>query len=152
NTGGAINIGVYGGLNITRSTITNNASLGAAAAGDGGAINITFGGTLTITDSLISGNSAKRRGGGINSYLPLRSSTNAPLPGNSASTGWSAYFNTYFQGGDGIIRNSTISGNSAAGNGGGIRVFNLASPGRLLVQNTTITNNTAGNGGGISKS
>jgi parallel beta-helix repeat protein len=128
-TGGAIASVGYGNypgtLAIRNCAITGNTALG------GGAINMN-GGTFTIEGCTLSGNNAT---------------------GNPTTTGDGGairFLNTA-AGNQLVLRNSTISGNTAKTRGGGLYLGQFA--GNLLIQNSTITKNTAGNayfGGGIS--
>ncbi len=106
-----------------------------------------------MRNSTISGNTATGRGGGIyffgNGGLILDAST---VSGNSSTLSVQGGGGIYFYGataGTGfVISNSTISGNTAAGPGGGLVVRELENS--FAVRNSTITNNVAGTrGGGI---
>lgn len=96
---------------------------GSQYAGGGG-IHSRYG-ELTITRSTISANYAVDDAGGI--------WTDTTRPGGINYTA--------------ILKNSTVSGNSAGNHGGGI--FNV--DGRLVIEHTTITLNSApaGEGGGV---
>ena len=160
--GGGIRID--GTLNLTDSTISNNA---AAFGTEGGGIGNT--GTLILTNSTVSGNTASSVGG-IHNYGTV-TITNSTVSGNSATAGGQGggIFNSgilalvdstvrdNFASGGGIsgggivnqatlsLTGSTVSGNRANGDGGGI--YNQIDT--VTVVNSTITNNTAGRGGGI---
>jgi parallel beta-helix repeat protein len=132
--GGGIGVQSIGGnLVIRNSTISGNTANGVPPtggfAGSGGGIYFANKGTLLLDSSTVSGNvSVAGEGGGIYFF------------GNVGTAGL-------------VIRNSTISGNSAGANGGGIDLNTVV--GTLLIQNSTITGNTAGGtigGGGISQS
>ncbi|MEM9539142.1 MAG: DUF4347 domain-containing protein [Cyanobacteria bacterium P01_E01_bin.42] len=101
----------------------------------GGSANVTFK-NLTIQNGNIGGS-----GGGI--LNPSNGATltveNSTVTGNTAGTGGGIYS----QNGDVTLINSTISGNVATGNGGGIHA-----PGGTIT-NSTITNNTAASAGGF---
>ncbi len=112
----------YGRANISGSTISSNTSLSNYG---GGIYNF---GNMTITDTSIFNNFSGAGGGGI----------------------FSAYGCGCYGPGAGTLTivNSTIAGNSAAEDGGGI--LNLA---RLLVVSSTLSDNSAGDyGGGASLS
>ncbi|MFN3785738.1 MAG: choice-of-anchor Q domain-containing protein, partial [Thiothrix sp.] len=81
----------FGSLNLSNSTVSNNATLGLGS--DGGGIHSV--GSLSLNNSIISNNSSSRNGGGI-------------------------YRSTDSSGAIATIRNSTISGNSSTDRGGGI--------------------------------
>jgi hypothetical protein len=106
-------------LNINRTTISDNVS-----GWGGGMYLLSLTGDATITNSTISGNLASHptfgQGGGIFSF----------------STGL-------------ILRNSTLSGNAALGNGGGL--YSNGASGSLTILNSTIAHNLTsdGQGGGI---
>ncbi|HEX6288136.1 MAG TPA: PA14 domain-containing protein [Herpetosiphonaceae bacterium] len=132
NTGGG-GIRNEGTLTVTSSSITDNSYL----ADFGGGIK-NFG-TATIIDSTISGNTADV-GGGI--YNPgAITILNSTISNNHVSVAGGAGIS-----GEGPITiiNSTISGNSSGERGGGIA-------GNGIIRNSTITNNTASRepGGGI---
>jgi len=86
------------------------------SADDGGAIAISQGGHLTVIDSALHGNSAVRWGGAI------------------------------FNSGTTVVRNSTLSGNTASLGGG---IYNSPSSPGITVTDSTITDNGAAVGGGI---
>ncbi len=150
NSGGGIaNQGI---LSLTKSNVFGN----TATSGGGGISSSTFynfgNDILRLADSTVSGNTADF-GGGIYSEGDFKL-TNSTVSNNTANNGAGIYnggeFYT-FKVGTAILTNSTISGNQALGDGGGIYNFN-----DLSLINSTITNNTAdsnsdgvGNGGGI---
>jgi hypothetical protein len=114
-------ISAFGAVTVTGSIIRNNiATTVQADLGYGGGIGVVEGGQLTVEDSEISGNMSDR-GGGI-------TSRGAPV----------------------VIRGSLISGNTAPGNGGGVRVMRIpGSNGTLTIEDSTFTGNTAYGGGGV---
>ncbi len=118
SNGGGINLATASAVTLSRSTVSNNVS-----GEDGGGIYFFSGGSLTMDDSTVSGNSGN-------------------TVTNSAGGGGIYLFATTT-----VIRNSTISGNSAKNSGGGIGNF----AGSLVtIKNSTIAFNvTTGNGGGI---
>ena len=185
--GGGINIGDVSGAAGAGNTITITDSIVAAnsatstdggSEGSGGGIAVqTVGGgpniTLNIATTTIQGNSAEDDGGGIDfkngGSLILSRSTIANnvsgLATNNGDGGGIAFSGSV--GSDGFtVRNSTISGNSAATiggvysvNGGGLGLANVSGP--ILVANSTVVNNTSAavgavapgaGGGGISVS
>jgi fibronectin type 3 domain-containing protein len=110
----------------------------------GGGISNT--GTLTITNSTVSDNFASEYGGGIFNYGPL-TITNSLISGNTADGGRGGGGISNYGGGATLDMTAcTISGNSSAGNGGGIASYN----GTLNLINCTISGNHAAGGGGIS--
>jgi parallel beta-helix repeat protein len=163
--GGAISIRSTAPMTIQDSVITGN-----TASGEGGGIYVRAGGNLTIRNSTISGNTAGtnasgiRTGGGI--YFASGGSLlmeNCTVSGNSSPTGGGGlYIYGYNTVMNATIRNSTISGNTAAANatapvgGGGIEflVSNTTTLAHsLTLQNCTVVGNSstgtaAGTGGG----
>jgi CSLREA domain-containing protein len=146
NGGGILNIGM---LMLTNSTIQGN------VGGNGGGILNT--GILTITASALISNTATTNGGGGLYNLGVLSVMNSLVSYNTIS-------GTAEFGGGGIfadlfststtVSNSTVSGNRANVNGGGIYINGAPS---VILNNATITNNIAdnddngsGDGGGIS--
>src|SRR5215475_2365226 len=142
-----------GGLAVIRSSsIVDNAAPGGIGAG------ILNHGTMTIAGSRVTGNTAPNdsqgnpgAGGGIG---------NLPFPGNVPGTGVLTVRNSVLSGNSaagfgGAVANapharatvigSTVSGNSAATGGG------LASQGRLVMKGSLVTRNTASAAGGIAK-
>ena len=131
--------------------IHNNEASGANGAG-GGILNSATG-TLTVDDSSINNNRAARSGGGIedlSSIAFLFRVNTSTLDGNEAyGTPGNGGGIHLANGTSFVIRESTLSSNSAANSGGGI----WNGTGKLTVTGTTITNNTSnattlGEGGG----
>ncbi len=154
--GGAIAIAAPGAAKLVVEDCTLSGNISGR---DGGAI---YGGSgsksIIIRRSTLSNNLATRNGGGALSpgyctFLMEDSTVNAnQSKGNASVThGGGGLSLSGPNGTNGaLVRNSTISGNTAFGNGGGILgVFNLSG---VTLQNSTITNNTAlgtKGGGGI---
>jgi len=141
--GGAINAS-EGSLKLIRSVIAKN----RAYEGYGGGIyDDRFGGVIqsevvSVTRSKIVGNSASNGVGGIESYddTVIKKST---IANNRADTAFAGGLNH----GDGLltVTGSTISGNTAAENGGGVETQSQS-----IFLNDTITKNHAGaEGAGI---
>ncbi len=151
-TGGAANYGagIFNGdedLTLDRVTITGN-----TATNHGGGL--WLGGismNVIVRDSQITGNRASNgRGGGI--YLDDTGPgvglliQNTTISGNSAADeGGGIYL--YDPDSDVTIETSTISGNRAGVQGGGVYLYNMDS-GTFRIRNTTIANNVAGGNGG----
>ncbi|NNL68490.1 MAG: hypothetical protein HKO70_00835, partial [Acidimicrobiia bacterium] len=111
-------------------------------ANDGGGIGVKDG-TSLVEDSLFSGNTASRRGGGFHNDSATATITGSTFVGNSAgSEDGGAILN---RGGGSVLNltNSTLSGNSAARNGGG-----LSNESTVSLLNVTISGNGAGSAGG----
>jgi hypothetical protein len=136
-TGGGLDEESYGALDpVTNTTITGN------SAADGGGVNVGSGVLIGFTGDTIAGNHASGDGGGINSrsgvffagaILFHRHAHGIHNSTNSAQEYASVSFT-----------DSTISGNSAGGRGGG--VYNQGS---LGASRTQITGNRAAAGGGV---
>jgi hypothetical protein len=138
-----------GALTITDSTISKN------TAGTGGGI-FNYLGTVTIANSTISGNNGQLGGGAFNSggsldyygkYIPAGdfSIVDSIISKNSSFRGGAA-----FNQGALTIENSTISGNKASDDGGGIfNASNFNAPaGDLSIVDSTISENRARDSGG----
>jgi len=151
-TGGAVDLDAGGLMTVEDSTFTGNKAVngGAVAAGGIGSVN----GRIVIRRSTLSGNSASFDGGAVNSdgYIFIADTTlSGNSSGNATGGGGAIRQAGQFNAPAVIIRNCTLSGNTAAGNGGAVRLFNSTGP--LTIQNCTIVGNTASgaNGGGVSR-
>ena len=112
-------------------------------------------GSLTIRNSTISGNSAGGFGGGLAAffyYYDRSADSSANLSGSGKAAGQEKSEARGYGGGppllsEIVIENTTFSGNSAIGPGGGI---GLRAPGSrgLAMRNSTISGNSSGSGGG----
>jgi hypothetical protein len=138
-------------LTLVDSMVSNNS---AGLGQSGGGIRIQSAATVSITRSTISGNTAQLRGGGI--YFNNGGSLlldGSAVTGNVAQgkDGGGVYFFGAITPAGLTIRNTTVSGNSAGGAGGGIAFTSVT--GTPVIQNSTITGNAAGNGlgGGIAR-
>jgi parallel beta-helix repeat protein len=144
NEGGAISNNYDAIATITNSTFRNN------QAGRGGALYNDLS-ELFIIDSIISANSATGAGGGVSSSARGVSSsttidiTSTTISGNTAGFDGGGL---YLHSSNTTIRKSTISNNFASHDGGGV----WAGFGNKFIANTTISGNRAnGYGGGIVK-
>ena len=149
-------------LLIDKSDISNNQSTGS---GGGLHAAIDFSAEIKISDSTFAENTAASSGGGIyitNNAIGTevsidRSTISGNTSGNTSSHngGGIHVTNTGSATGNFTISQSTLSGNTTAGNHGGAIYFDdsSTSPGtllNLLVDSSTIVNNTASyQGGGI---
>jgi Ca2+-binding RTX toxin-like protein len=136
-------------VSITDLTMTD----GDTPSG-GGAV-ISADADLTITDSVISGSDADFRGGGISSYGPSLTVERSTVSGNTAMPVGCGFCH-----GGGIyayselhLADSTVSGNTGGGYGGGVYVGYSGGPGGdqkgpHTIVNSTIVGNTAGRDGG----
>jgi hypothetical protein len=173
NTGGKFGGGIgnagNGNVTITNSTVQGNVTGGAG----GGFADQNNLGTLQVQNSSIVGNAAASNGGGIQegggttiTDSQIQDNAAGATVGTTAGTtvtttggtaGGSKHLpnpvegsggGLYINGGTLAITGSTISGNTATLNGGGIE---LQTTGSVVVIDTTIANNSAGNsnGGGV---
>jgi hypothetical protein len=129
--GGGVSTSNYGQLTIRNSTISSNTANGAATIGGGGGVRVGQFGSARISNTSVTSNTAPI-GGGIS------------LQANNTM----------------VLENSTISGNTATGAGGGGGLYTLGNPGNfytgnpnstIVINNSTFANNnaTGGPGGGI---
>ena len=121
-------------LTITESTVSNN------IGGQGGAID-NAGGQASITGSLISGNQSGQ--GTICNCSGSLTIAHSKLSGNTVTPGEGG--GILNNGGNVIVTDSTLAGNSAAVGGGGI--WNNATV--TIADSTLSGNSTTNNGGGI---
>jgi hypothetical protein len=106
-------------------------------------LGVGIGGNLTIQALTIQGGNTASYGGGLRNRGSL-AIVNSTVSGNSADQDGGGISNLN---GSLIIVNSTLSGNSADFDGSGVSNFN----GSLIIVNSTLSGNTAGDdGGGIS--
>jgi CSLREA domain-containing protein len=144
-TGNGHGVSVFGrvGATITGSSISDNDTGGVFGLWDG------YGSpSLTIQDSVISGNESTSRGGGITFFGRGLTLEDSLVEDNIGQNGGGIYVEAAHIG----IQNSTISGNTATGNGGGVH-FNAynGNSGFFLngIINSTISGNSAVDGGGV---
>jgi parallel beta-helix repeat protein len=164
-TGGNAN-GNGGGIGLTgnpgaRATFDDLVVTGNTTTGDGGGISLNNNATLMLRNSVVTDNTA-RQGGGIHFF-----NGGALVVENCRIGGNTSTITTGVGGGGGgvyffgaalvnppagftpetlVLRNSTVEGNNAARNGGGIYVEGF--DGTLLIQNSTISGNTTAIAGG----
>ncbi|MGA9772499.1 MAG: C25 family cysteine peptidase [Blastocatellia bacterium] len=139
NVGGAIVNQSTGTVTVTDSTISGNSSNGT-----GGGI-YTNAGTINLIRSTLSNNSTNFNGGGIHNNGPATINiTNSTISGNhagSSGSGGGLNFSNIGGAGQGLVTNSTITGNTT-NTGGGIAVASGVS---ITIKNTIIAQNTANN-------
>jgi PKD repeat protein len=143
-----------GNVTVLNSIISDNHVRGAYGPGQtfgypGGAIFKTGQGLLKITGSTLSDNTATGSGGAVylRGYYGFENEITAcTLAGNTSDTAGGAIAisgnGTHF-----TLKNSTVSYNTSAAGGGGIRVnsgYNSS-----IISSTIVYNYSAGNGGGI---
>ena len=135
NDGAGVEAKAAGSFTATRVTFTGNAS-----GREGGAIHAKND-PVTLTDVAIVGNSAVTSGGGLRAE-GVTLLTRVTVSGNSAGDGAGIYQKG--GGSDFTLVNVTISGNVAAGEGGGIWTDQPMS-----VTNSTVAFNMANSGAGV---
>jgi CSLREA domain-containing protein len=152
--GGAVRTSGYASATLDDTEISGNAAVNGAGGG------IQSGGLLTVNSSAITGNTATAVGGGLTqsgAYAPLEISDSV-ISGNVADRAgginFAATSNKY--GGTpaatNTIERTTITGNEALRNGGGMAVRALNDGDELTVSHSTISGNKAaadGFGGGL---
>jgi len=142
--GGAIlNSGFAG---IGRSHFLNNAACSSQGGGSGGGIG-NSGGTVLVDQSLFEENYACYGGGGIANYNGAVAVTNTTLSDNRADFGGGILNASTTSSTTLNIVSSTLSGNHANNDGGGI--YGFYSTGDIKVTNSTFSGNTAHTGGGM---
>lgn len=141
--GGAIEDQASVAWSIASSVFTNNAATDTAGSGIGGAVEANSN-ALTVTDSTFTGNSAVSQGGAI--FLNQGLISACTLSGNSAGDGGGLFFSGA---GPGTVANSTIVNNVATprhGSGGGI----ACATAQVTITSSTLVGNSAfSDGGGI---
>lgn len=144
--------GIYtrGGLSVTDSTITGN----SAPTGFGGGLDVNgkygSGSAVALKNTTISGNSASETGG-AGLYTFRADIENSQVTGNTttstAQSGAGLVLEPKY---GGTLQNSVISGNTAAGMGGGLVLPQFAGKYQpLTVKDTTISGNKALSGAGV---
>jgi CSLREA domain-containing protein len=141
--------GIFAGSNVTL-TIRNSTIVGNSALFGGGIVNSD--GSLAVINSSVLSNRSIGAGGGIYNTAGLTTIVGSTIADNESGpglpSGGGGLFNnsgpTYH--GTMVIVNSTVSGNRAAGAGGGI--FN-ADDAVLTVKHSTITQNHGAGWGGL---
>ncbi|MDH3847017.1 MAG: right-handed parallel beta-helix repeat-containing protein, partial [Gammaproteobacteria bacterium] len=133
--GGAIYNGAFATLNLTDSTVANNASINQP----GGGVYGFFNSTVNIVRSTISSNVSGDVAGGLRTLGNL-TVVNSTIFGN-VSTAWHGGA-AFITDGTAVITNSTISGNSApAGTAGGLMVATFGAPVSVTVTNSVVASN-----------
>ena len=145
-SGGGIFTSFNGLLSVDNSEISDN-----SASGSGGGITAAYGAELTINASLISSNHSGRHGGGIYkdsgpSYLPTTTTTitDTTIQGNTADWNGGGVFILRTPL---IVSGSQFSNNQADEYGGGLGYQNESTE-TVLISNTTFDNNSAALDGG----
>ena len=170
-SGGGL-VGDYpGSLRLNESTVTNNSADGngggiyaeslvrlddsdvldnaAGADGDGGGVFARGYGIIFATGGRIAGNAA-RNGGGVHLAGQQLTVIGSQVTGNTALSGDGGGIDINSNYGPSVsVRDSTLSGNSAADEGGAI---NARSGAPITLLNSALEHNIAEAGGGISTS
>ena len=114
-----------GFINFGFATVRNTVIINNGYVGSGGGI--TNAGTMYVIDSSITGNRATEQGGGIENVIGQLFLTNSTVSGNFAGSagapgrrGGGIHNDDFGASGRVTISNSTISGNSTTGLGGGL--------------------------------
>ncbi|MEX2457442.1 MAG: choice-of-anchor Q domain-containing protein, partial [Actinomycetota bacterium] len=145
---GGAGIQASGTLSLTDSTVSGNTEVFTSASSEegGAGINISSG-TLTLLRSSVTGNSGARLGGGIRLWCMTGVTiTESTISGNQANAadGRGGGIDVPCAGNPATVVNSTISGNTAATQGGGFR------GGTWSIIDSTIAGNGAPTGGNLS--
>lgn len=143
------------GITRLRGSVVNGNTVGSAGFyGGAGGLRVFDAASAEILDSTISGNHADSAGGGLigpsQGYLTLDGSlVSDNFAGNQGGTE---------EGGGGVlcfsctiqVSSSTVSGNTAEANGGGIGIlFGESAPGTSTVIDSTLSGNVGEEGGGF---
>ncbi|NJC26123.1 choice-of-anchor Q domain-containing protein [Neolewinella antarctica] len=145
--GGLFNNG--GTMNVASATIENNSATGASGSGGG---LLTTDGVVTVRLSTFAGNTANRAGGAVEQIDGSFTSfvtdytNNVAGPTGTAAPGNGGAF--HVTGRDGIVdfTRGNITGNTAAGTGGGL--WNQSGVEMTVTEVSIADNSAAGNGGG----
>ncbi len=134
--GGAYNMGT---MTLADSMVRdNNAPFGAGILNEG---------TLTISGSDLYGNIASTRGGGIHNFFNLTVET-SNIYENEAGSGGGGGISS--EGGEVLVQQTAVYNNSATGSGGGIvHNVTLGTNSFEIVNSTISGNSTQGAGGGL---
>ncbi len=126
-------------------SISGSTFRGNFADGQGGGVNLTGTGDVVIENTTLSGNEADGNGGALYMHsdavldVTVRSST---ISDNTAEYGGGAHF--VDNEGTTLIENTTISGNEAFYDGGGVYFGFLYEDQTTTIRNSTIVDNVAG--------
>lgn len=156
-SGGGVSLGAFGDGAIFPVTgvIRDSVIDGNTATYYGGGVSLIAGSTVSILRTTISNNVAENNfsnsaGGGVANFLSDLTIEQSTLADNNANNGGGLLASnySYYGNGDGstTVTNTTISGNTATGFGGGVML--MASPVATL-NNVTISDNEAQDGGGL---
>ena len=136
-----------GSLTIANSSIDSNQAGSGSSGGSGGGI-YHRGGNLELIKSTVTNNTGINYGGGVMSAGGTITIIDSTIRSNTTLLGGGIEIGGLF-GGTGDVRNSTISGNTAQAGGG----IGTSSGAGLTISNSTVSGNFANiQGGGISNS
>lgn len=140
NGGGIANGGSNGDLTLTSSSVSNN-----TAGVDGGGLHVSGVSDVSATFTTLDSNTASGQGGGIfQSSTGTVEITSSTVSRNEAASGGGIYSEEGFS-----FLNSTLSTNTATGNGGGLHNNDTSNNGlNVSLESATIFGNTAGGTGG----
>lgn len=147
--GGAVQIDTSGGVVLVRDSVFSENR--ANSAGGAVAFNADSSSSVTVDHSVISDNTATGIGGGL--YVDMYSTgdltvSNSTISGNSGSRGGGMVVDSP---GTVVVTASTLDGNTATDQGGGLNVdtsSDAGASGSVTITNSTISGNTAGSAGG----
>ena len=146
---------VASGINeVSGVTITGGNGLGGQFAGPGGGILVQDAATLTLVNSAVSGNRTQTVGTTVNSGAGIAvtgtlSVLGSTIAGNQAPGEFSDGGGVHTSSQTSVtLTNTTVSGNSVAGSGGGVYILT----GTLRTQNVTFARNQALDGGALNNS
>jgi hypothetical protein len=138
--GGIYHYFVTGALTITHSLIADNQALGSGGGGGG----INTGRPLTLADSILRGNNATYAGGGLMLNGGAALLERVTVMDNLAGSGGAIFSQAV---GVATLRNSTVSGNVASGNYGGL--YAAGTGVNFAIHNSTIAENRRTNTAGL---
>ncbi len=146
SSGGGVFVVTLGKVSLSKVTLTENFS----ALGAGGGLFVQAEGGILISKSVVSGNSARRDGGGlylsaVNPKASFVIDGTSFIDNTSTNVGGGGLALNHAGSGKITVKNSTFTGNTAAGLGGGIHLAD----GSLSVDRVIFSGNTAGAGGAI---
>lgn len=140
NGGGIANGGSNGDLTLTSSSVSDN-----TAGVDGGGLHVSGVSDVSATFTTLDSNTASGQGGGIfQSSTGTVEITSSTVSRNEAASGGGIYSEEGFS-----FLNSTLSTNTATGNGGGLHNNDTSNNGlNVSLESATVFGNTAGGTGG----
>lgn len=151
--GGAIYTDGANALNEDQDSVTirNTAIYGNQSGSNGGVLYVdnATGGDVLIANSELRDNTSGGSGGALFFYgsKGLMTVRGSTISGNDAtSDGGGIYFNSDYYDDGLVVENSTVAGNTAALEGGGINIYNRNDE-PVTIRNSTIAGNSSGGAG-----